>query len=296
MDAIGIEIHGLGGYGVVSTKIQNLLNNYPSEVIYDEISDSARATITIQEGQTYPVISGRTLTPGTYIFWYENERSLTKKLQLIHRYNLKGSGIWSLGQETSDTWNYYNNIVNGKLDNNIRISQEFSDVPVSHWAHDAIKVAKEKGWIFGRSERYFEPDGTLTRAEFATLMTRMMGYSYANTGDFYLDIKDHWARNHINAITQAQLMNGYHNGLFWPDNVVTREEVAKVLSLLINDAKENKNDNFSDVSKERWSYEYIQKLSNLGAFEGYADGTFQPQKPIKRSEMVTVLQRIFINN
>ena len=299
MDVIGIEVHGLGGYGVISTRIQEILGKYPSEVVYDEISDSVRATVTISDGQTYPVISGRALTPGTYVFWYENERSMIAKLHLIHKYNLKGSGIWSLGQETADTWNYYSKVVNGEeepINDKAVQNTGFYDVATNYWADDSIYLAKEKGWVSGRSEHYFEPEGTLTRAEFATLMTRIMGYSYANTGDFYLDINQHWARNQINAVTQAKLMNGYQNGLFWPDNAITREEVAKVLALLMNDIRIHKEVNFLDVSKDRWSYESIEKLSNLGIFKGYEDGTFQPQKPIKRSEMVEVLCRFFVND
>ena len=261
-------------------------------MVYDEISDSVRATVIIKEGQTYPVISGKTLTPGTYIFWYENERSLTAKLQLIHKYNLKGSGIWSLGQETADTWNYYNKVVNGEtavtIDNSL-----FYDVNSNYWAYGSIKLAKEKGWIGGRSEHYFEPEGTLTRAELAALITRIMGYKYSNDGDFYLDISGHWAKNSINAVSLAKLMNGYGNGLFYPDKEITREEVAKVLYYLIEKEAEGSGIDFSDVSKDRWSYEYIRKLSASRIVNGYENGEFKPQNPIKRSEIVTILGRIF---
>lgn len=265
------------------------MKSYPSDIVYDEISDSVRATVTIKAGQSYPVISGRTLTPGTYIFWYENERSLTSKLQLINKYNLKGSGCWSLGQENANTWNYYNKIVNGEN----TVTEGFYDVANGYWAHDAIYKAKEKGWVSGRNEHYFEPEGSLTRAEFATLICRIFGYTYANTGDFYLDIKGHWARNNINAVSMQKLMNGYNNGLFYPDREITREEVAKVLYYLIEDGKNADNVNFSDVSSNRWSYEYIKKLSSMGIVNGYENGEFKPQNPIKRSEIVTILQRIF---
>ena len=100
----------------------------------------------------------------------------------------------------------------------------------------------------------------------------------------------------INAVTVAKLMDGYNNGLFWPDKSITREEVAKVIYFLVNDVSAHKEVNYLDVSKNRWSYQYIQKLSSLGIFNGYENGKFQPQSPIKRSEMVTVLDRIFSND
>lgn len=288
MDDIGVGTHGIGGYGVVSTRINEIVNKYPSSVVYDEINASVRATVTIKAGQSYPVINGRTLTPGTYIFWYENEESLTKKLQLINKYNLKGSGSWSLGQELENTWEYYNKAVNGVVNNNT-----FYDVPNNYWAYDAIYSAKNKGWIAGRSENFFEPEGTLTRAEFATLICRILGYNYDNQGDFYLDITNHWAKKSINAVSMAKLMNGYNNGLFYPDREITREEVAKVLYYLTNEENGTLNANFVDVSNDRWSYEYIRKLSSLGIVNGYENGEFRPQNPIKRSEIVAILCRIF---
>lgn len=292
MDVIGIEVLGIGGYGVRMTKIEDIVNKYSSVVVYDEISASVRAMVTIVEGQVNPVINGRTLTPGTYTFWYENEKSLTEKLKLINKYNLKGSGSWSLGQEPADTWKYYDKVVNNEESSLI----QFKDVPSDYWAHTAIYKAKEKGWVNGRSAYFFEPEGTLTRAEFATLISRILGYTYQKEGDFYFDISNHWAKKEINAVTVAKLMDGYNNGLFWPDKPITREEVAKVIYFLVNDVSTNKEVNYLDVSEDRWSYQYIQKLSSLGIFNGYENGKFQPQSPIKRSEMVTVLDRIFSND
>lgn len=286
---------GLGGYGVRSTKIQDIISKYTSEIVYDEINESVKATVVIKDGDTYPVINGKTLITGIYTFWYENERSLTAKLKLVNKYNLKGTGSWSLGQETADTWNYYEKALNNEKQEEIKTGM-FYDVPDDYWAHDTIYLAKEKGWVTGRSETYFEPEGSMTRAEFATILTRILGYKYQNEGDYYLDIKKHWARISINAVTQSHLMEGYNNSLFYPDNSITREEVAKVIYLIVNCGESSKIKSFSDVSKDRWSYEYIQKLSELGIINGYEDGTFKPQNPIKRSEMVTILKRIFVSN
>ena len=288
----------MGGYGVVMTKIEDIVSKYSSQVVYDEINDSVRATVTIQKGDRYPVISGRTLTEGTYVFWYENEKSLTAKLQLVGKYHLKGSGSWSLGQETANTWKYYNKVVNGN-DTVIDVgykANDFYDVPSTYWAYSAIQHAQEKGWVTGRGENYFAPEETLTRAEFATLLARILGYTYQKEGDFYLDIKKHWARNDINAISLQKLMNGYQNGLFLPDQAITREEVAKVLFYLMDDISKKEVTVFKDVAKDRWSYEYIGKLGTSGIFRGYEDGYFRPQNSIKRSEMATVLVRIFGDN
>ena len=91
-----------------------------------------------------------------------------------------------------------------------------------------------------------------------------------------------------------KIMNGYNNGLFMPDQSITREEVAKVIYLISNARSEKGVEiQFKDVLKDRWSYEYISKLSELEIFKGYEDGSFKPYSPIKRSEIVTILCRIY---
>lgn len=275
-----------GGYGVTNAKIENIINKYSSKVNYDENVHSAKAVVIIKEGELCPVINGKALKAGTYTFWYENEKSITKKLELIKKYNLKGSGSWSLGQENAETWEYYRNVL--EID-----EDKFYDVSSRYWAYDAIYLAKNKGWIKGRDANLFEPESCLTRAEFATIICRVLGYSTEVKGSFYNDTINHWANGAINVLTQSKLMNGYDNGLFLPDKIITREEVIKVLYYLSNESKNFKGQEFIDVPKDRWSYEYIDKLSGLGIINGYENGEFRPQNPIKRSEIVTVLQRLF---
>lgn len=277
---------GVGGYGVRNTKVEDIINKYSSYVTFDEKTQSPKAVVTIKNGELCPVINGRALKAGTYVFWYENEESITKKLELVNKYDLKGSGSWSLGQENANTWEYYKKVLEGNNDS-------FYDVSDNYWAHDAIYLAKENGWIEGRSKNSFEPEGFLTRAEFSVLLCRVLGYSTESNGYFYNDTKEHWANGAINTLTQAKLMDGYGNGLFLPDKVITREEVVKVLYYLVNEKSTINGKDFKDVSVNRWSYEYIEKMSSLGVINGYEDGEFKPENPIKRSEIVTILQRLF---
>lgn len=275
-----------GGYGVTINKIENIISKYTSSITYDETKQSVKATVTIKEGELCPVINGRALNAGKYIFWYENEKSLTSKLKLIEKYDLKGSGSWSLGQESPSTWDYYKNVINGNL-------YTFYDVPENYWAKEAIYKAREKGWIEGKSRTLFAPEGDLTRAEFATIICRVLGYKIESQGYYYEDTKNHWANDAITMLTKSKLMNGYGNGLFMPDKTITREEVVKVLYYLSSDSKNFSGKTFLDVPITRWSYEYIEKMSGLGIVKGYENGEFKPENPMKRSEMVSVLIRLF---
>ncbi len=96
-----------GGEGISNKRVDELLAKYGGEVIFDATSKSPKAIITIKEGDPQTIIAGKTLGVGTYHIWYENHESIKAKLQLIHKYNIKGSGSWSLGQENTSIWQNY---------------------------------------------------------------------------------------------------------------------------------------------------------------------------------------------
>ncbi|UPM55872.1 glycosyl hydrolase family 18 protein [Gottfriedia acidiceleris] len=97
-----------GGGGVPVNQVESLIAKYKGIVTYDAESQSPKATITIKEGDTLPVIHGITLQPGTYVFWYENLNSIKAKVDLVHKYEIKGTGSWSLGNENTSIWANYN--------------------------------------------------------------------------------------------------------------------------------------------------------------------------------------------
>ncbi|MCH1625200.1 LysM peptidoglycan-binding domain-containing protein [Ferdinandcohnia quinoae] len=96
-----------GGFGISNIQVESMIDKYNGVVEFDPISKSPKATITIKAGDPVTVVSGTTLGPGTYTIWYENEESIRHKLELVSKYNIRGVGNWSLGQETSNVWNSY---------------------------------------------------------------------------------------------------------------------------------------------------------------------------------------------
>ncbi|WP_084077693.1 peptidoglycan-binding protein [Ureibacillus massiliensis] len=96
------------GTGISNVKVDELLNKYGGTVTFDQVSKTPMATITIKQGDPASTVAGKTLSPGTYHIYYENNESIAAKFDLIHQYNLKGAGSWSLGQESASMWQYYN--------------------------------------------------------------------------------------------------------------------------------------------------------------------------------------------
>ncbi len=218
-----------GGYGVTLNKIEEIINNYESNVMYDNATQTAIATVKIKAGEIKPSISGRSLYEGTYTFYYENSESIKEKIKLVEKYNLRGIGCWSLGQETNDVWSNYSEYL-GK-DND-----EFIDIDDVLWAKESIEFIKEKGWVNGRTNNKYEPYESLTRAEFATIISRVLNLSNTTSNTtLYYDVNRHWAKAYINALTNEGILDGYEDNSFRPDDKISREEVAKILSLLDKD-------------------------------------------------------------
>lgn len=93
-----------GGEGISNAQIDYALERYGGTVTYDENTQSAKAVFTVKQGDPIMKVNGKELTPGTYTVWYENADAIKAKIDLIHKYDIKGLGNWSLGQENPQLW------------------------------------------------------------------------------------------------------------------------------------------------------------------------------------------------
>ncbi len=283
---LGIPFYGriwgghLSGYGVSLQKIAQYGKTYQNSITYDTASAAPVMYLTIAKGQEGPKIAGKTLSPGTYTIHYENADSIKAKLALVAKYNLKGAGNWSAGQETEDVWEYYQLWLNG---------QYFSDIS-DHFAKDEILLVTEEGIMKGQSETIFAPHAPLTRAEAASIAARLLQLSKGNAT--FSDVPStHWAFEAIQKAEKAGIMIGYPDGTFHPEEAVTRAEMTKLLYRMVEKIYSG-GESFADVPGDHWAKEEIAALAQMGVLTGYPDGTFRPDKKINRGEAAVILSRI----
>lgn len=93
-----------GGDGISNNQIQKALELYNGTVTFDEATKSAKAVFTIKKGDPVMTVSGKQLTEGTYTVWFENSEAIKAKIDLIHQYDVKGLGNWSIGQDNPSIW------------------------------------------------------------------------------------------------------------------------------------------------------------------------------------------------
>lgn len=271
----------VNGNGVSNEMVESLIANYRGTVTFDKVSQTARATITIRTSDTKPVIYGRTLSAGTYVIWYANEQALKAALALVTKYDLMGTGSWSLGQETIQTWDFYKLWLNGC---------NFSDVQYS-WARDAILAAHMSGWMEGTSPTAFSPATSLTRAQAATILVRFTGLTSSKSDFTFADCIGHWAEEYIDTAKAHGIVSGTGENNFEPDRSVTRAEMAVMLNKILGYSGISQT--FTDVTENgySWAYPAISALKSQGILSGYPDGSFRPQNSITRAEMAALITK-----
>ncbi|MFD2444569.1 S-layer homology domain-containing protein [Bacillus sp. CGMCC 1.16607] len=93
----------------------------------------------------------------------------------------------------------------------------------------------------------------------------------------------------INSLHARNIINGFGDGTFRPNEIITRAQAAKILALALDlDMTIIKDPGFKDVPKENWSYQYISALANKGIIAGYGD-EFKPNDPLTRAQMAKII-------
>ncbi|MGN1129047.1 MAG: S-layer homology domain-containing protein, partial [Candidatus Flemingiibacterium sp.] len=162
---------------------------------------------------------------------------------------------------TEDTRNYY-----------WSQSNPYSDVSESDWFNNAVSTLTNAGVLYGRPGNVFDPNAPITRAEFAAIAIRFFGGEYEGA-DQFSDISGHWANNEINRAYVNELVNGYPDGTFKPDNNITRAEAMTIINRVL-ERKPDKDNLLDDMVKwednsntEAWYYANVQEATNSHNFE-----------------------------
>ena len=143
----------------------------------------------------------------------------------------------------------------------------FSDVKSSAWYNNAISTLTKAGILKGYEDGTFQPDGYITRAEFATIAIRFFSGVYEGE-DLFPDIKGHWAEDYINNAANKGLVKGYEDGTFGPDRYITRAEAVTLVNRTLN--RHPHNDGLhqdmlrwpDNMDTSKWYYADMQEATN----------------------------------
>ncbi|NYB72743.1 Ig-like domain-containing protein [Sedimentibacter hydroxybenzoicus DSM 7310] len=164
-----------------------------------------------------------------------------------------------------------------------------------HWAEETINTWLNKGYVSGYPDGSFKPEGSVTRAEFITMVNKLFSYSEISDISFTDVNLEDWYYKEVQKSVKAGYISGLSETKFAPDEKLTREQAAVIISKIMElQGKSAGADIFTDKNEiSGWALEYVGASANAQIIKGYdADNTFRPQNPIKRAEAISMLDRI----
>ena len=176
-----------------------------------------------------------------------------------------------------------------------------SDDIHGHWAEKTLQQFIDNGWLNG-DEGGIRPDSTIIRAEMASVVNSVEGYTEEADISNYKDVaKNDWFYNHVAKIVKAQVMVGVGDNQWDPKGNVTREQVAVIACKLNDVAVDTKADpakaraqltklGYTDADKvSDWAASYILTAVQNGYMAGYPDHTLRSGNDITRAEAIVML-------
>ncbi|OTY76043.1 cell surface protein [Bacillus thuringiensis serovar vazensis] len=164
-------------------------------------------------------------------------------------------------------------------------SLKFNDVPADHWSTKAIYDLANRKVVAGYGNHVFGFGDNVTRGQVARMI-----YAYVKPADAdtsfknpFTDIKGHMFEKEILALAKAGLVSGYGEGKYGPDDILTREQMAQVLTNAFK-FKATKTTSFTDVDKNSWAYNAINALEENGVTAGTGSKKYSPQMHVTREQ------------
>ena len=156
-------------------------------------------------------------------------------------------------------------------DGNLTADNDFSDVSDGQWHNKAISTMAKLGIVKGRRANRFDPNASITRAEFAAICARFNTKPVENSGSFS-DISGHWAENEIERAAAFGWISGYPDGTFRPDARITRAEAMTMINRVLCRMPQSESDlldsmvTWSDNKPSDWHYLAVQEATNSHDF------------------------------
>ncbi len=156
-------------------------------------------------------------------------------------------------------------------------------------------------YISGYSDGTFRPQNNISRAEIATIFTKILMLNLDNPGAQKFDDvnEDYWGYPYIQAVQRTGIFSGYFEDGKWyfrPDKAISRAELAQIFTNYWKyknvEVDASKNHEIPDVSSSYWASDPIHRLYNTGIFTGYLNGAYRPEDDSLREQVVNMINKL----
>ncbi len=177
-------------------------------------------------------------------------------------------------------------------------SKDFTDVPATSWAADAVAFASARELFSGTSETTFSPEETMSRGMLVTVLYRLEGLPPQDLTSVFNDVGgEDWYADSIAWASENGITNGYGNGQFGPKDSVTREQFVVMLWKYAGSPVANgRTLSFTDADQvSGYALEALCWAVENGILSGYSDGQLAPGGTATRAQAAQMLKNFMEN-
>ena len=181
----------------------------------------------------------------------------------------------------------------------------FTDVPSNFWAYESITKMTKEGLMSGYRNGTFKPNDPLSREEAASLFSNMIGDtpSIMLASSFSDITSDRWSSLAIESVARANIISGYGDNTYRPEQYMSRQEFAVVADKFLHYQGYRTEDPtaldtiyFSDQKFiAPWAQSSVRELALWGFINYSTKGLFNPEKYITRGEAAEITYRLLFS-
>ncbi|MBP1993235.1 S-layer homology domain-containing protein [Paenibacillus eucommiae] len=229
--------------------------------------------------------------------WFKVPKSVNENILGVYFIDTDGNLVYINGERKGDGLAAQLNHL-GKYAL-LEYDKSYVDVPPVHWAANVIRELSAKQIVQGVSLTEFAPAKLVTRAEFATLLVRLLKLKVSGKATFVDIAPDDWYFESVSTAASLGLVEGIGDNLFEPNDSITREQMATMLlrayelktGLKVNTDEEI--EDFQDVEQiSVWAQSSVKAAKGLGLVQGREHNRFVPEGLTQRVESAQAIYNL----
>ncbi|MCL2122041.1 MAG: S-layer homology domain-containing protein [Clostridiales bacterium] len=161
-----------------------------------------------------------------------------------------------------------------------------------------LRTEDHRSFVVGIGGRIFAPDKDMTRAETAGMFYNLLIRKDIETTRRFPDLPNGaWYKQAVDAMASLGLVSGRPDGLFHPNDAITRAEFVAIAVRFTHESLEDRQaEVFTDVPETHWAYESIVTAASYGWIRGVGEGRFDPDRHISRAEVIAMTNRMLLRS
>lgn len=173
-------------------------------------------------------------------------------------------------------------------------SRAFSDLDTSKWYHEAVDYVLQNGLMIGYDSGLFGPNDPISRAQFTQILYNKEGKPAVTGGSTFTDVvPSAWYAPAVTWAATQNVVAGYGNGRFGPNDPITREQLAVMLwQYAGSTAATEKELHFTDIDEvSGWALESLRWAVEQGIMQGKGNGILDPRGKATRAEVASMIMK-----